>query len=68
MAAAIAAAMSNSASGNPTKKAAAANAADRSGMVLPIFMLARKVKGAGKAAPFDAFSEMPWPAGCVVHP
>ncbi|MGO7624330.1 hypothetical protein ACC687_40870, partial [Rhizobium ruizarguesonis] len=28
-------------------------------MVLPIFILARKVKGAGKAAPFDAFSEMP---------
>ncbi|MGO7157068.1 hypothetical protein [Rhizobium leguminosarum] len=50
------------------KNAAAENAVSSSGLALSFFIIARKVQGAGKAAPFDAFSEMPLPAGRVARP
>ncbi|MGO8067798.1 hypothetical protein AB9E28_20050 [Rhizobium leguminosarum] len=50
------------------KNAAAENAVSGSGLALSFFIIARKVQGAGKAAPFDAFSEMPLLAGRVARP
>ncbi|WP_246648074.1 MULTISPECIES: hypothetical protein [Rhizobium] len=50
------------------KNAAAENAVSSNGLALSFFIIARKVQAAGKAAPFDALSEMPLPAGRVAHP
>ncbi|MCW1408092.1 hypothetical protein OLZ32_07435 [Rhizobium sp. 1AS11] len=50
------------------KNATAENAVNSSGLALSFFIIARKVQGAGKAARFDAFSEMPLPAGRAARP